>query len=607
MDWARAHPFLNGCGLLGTPEHPARWAHWPQWHVLDTDFGQGLNFLATWAAWRADAQRPQRLFFTAITDDPVTPEDLLRCTPSAPEWQPLTDELLAQWRGLLPGVHRLVLEQGAVQLTLCVGSSQEWLPTLDAAVDAVFLHGLGSDVGPEMGDLQLIRSVARLCRTGTALTANTAPPSLNAALVSGGFEVAPVAPLSSGQAALRAHFAPKWVPRHAPRPALAQPAGHALVVGGGLAGSAAAWSLAERGWTVDVLDAAEHPAAGASGLPAGLVAPHVSPDDAVLSRLSRSGVRLTLQRAAQCLQEHQDWAPSGVLEHRVEGKRGLPRTPVWASTGTDWSRTAHAAELALAHLPDHTPALWHAMAGWIRPATLVQAQLKHPHIRWHGGCAVHTLQRTDGQWQLHDANGRLLAQAPHVVLASAWATQGLLQQVGHETLPLNPLRGQITWGWVDALPPNAQALLPATPVNGHGSFVHGMPGPGNAQRSAWFTGSTFERGVTTGHIQPEDQAANQTKLARLLPDLAQAMAPAFEQAQAWAGVRCTLPDRLPAVGPVDSNRLAGLHVCAGMGARGLTLSVLCGEVLAALMHGEPWPLERKLAQGLMAERFVRTS
>jgi tRNA 5-methylaminomethyl-2-thiouridine biosynthesis bifunctional protein len=40
-----------------------------------------------------------------------------------------------------------------------------------------------------------------------------------------------------------------------------------------------------------------------------------------------------------------------------------------------------------------------------------------------------------------------------------------------------------------------------------------------------------------------------------------------------------------------------------MGARGLTLSVLCGELLAALMHGEPWPTERKLVHSMLAERF----
>lgn len=599
------HVFLDGCGLLEYSARPARWAKLPQWHVLETGFGLGLNFLATWAAWRADAQRSARLFYTAVEAWPVSPEDLLRSAAPFPELHDLSAELARQWRGLLPGIHRLVFEGGALQLTLCIGSAQDWLPTLDAAVDAVFLDGFSPAVNPEMWDTHVVKAVARLCRTGTTLATWNNPNELRDALTSCGFEVLTEACTPPKPNGLRAQFAPKWTPRHAPRLGLAKHDQYMVVVGGGLAGSAVAWSLAQRGWTVDVLDTADQPAAGASGLPAGLVAPHVSPDDAVLSRMSRSGVRLTLQRATQCLQDGRDWAPTGVLEHRVEGKRGLPRTPEWNTTGQAWSRTAEDTDLAAAHLPSGTPALWHAMAGWIRPATLVQAQLNHPNIRWHGGQQVHALQRTDGDWTLLAADGSVLARAAHVVLASAWATKGLLQSLGHEALPLNPLRGQITWGWVDELPASAQAMLPATPVNGHGSFVHGMPGPGGGQRPAWFTGSTFDRGVTTGHILPEDQTANQTKLARLLPDLAQAMGPGFAHAQAWAGVRCTLPDRLPAVGPVDPERLPGLHVCTGMGARGLTLSVLCGEVLAAALHGEPWPVERKLAQGLLAERFLR--
>jgi tRNA 5-methylaminomethyl-2-thiouridine biosynthesis bifunctional protein len=50
-----------------------------------------------------------------------------------------------------------------------------------------------------------------------------------------------------------------------------------------------------------------------------------------------------------------------------------------------------------------------------------------------------------------------------------------------------------------------------------------------------------------------------------------------------------------------------LCVLTGLGARGLTLSVLAGEVLAAQLHGEPWPLEPALAHKLLALRWGRSS
>jgi tRNA 5-methylaminomethyl-2-thiouridine biosynthesis bifunctional protein len=39
-----------------------------------------------------------------------------------------------------------------------------------------------------------------------------------------------------------------------------------------------------------------------------------------------------------------------------------------------------------------------------------------------------------------------------------------------------------------------------------------------------------------------------------------------------------------------------------MGSRGLTFAALCGELLAARLHGEPLPLEPRLAAALDTAR-----
>jgi tRNA 5-methylaminomethyl-2-thiouridine biosynthesis bifunctional protein len=53
--------FLCGCCQL-----PQRWRKAPQFCILETGFGLGLNFLATWNAWQADAQHCTRLHYVAI-------------------------------------------------------------------------------------------------------------------------------------------------------------------------------------------------------------------------------------------------------------------------------------------------------------------------------------------------------------------------------------------------------------------------------------------------------------------------------------------------------------------------------------------------------------
>ena len=379
----------------------------------------------------------------------------------------------------------------------------------------------------------------------------------------------------------------------------------ALVIGAGLSGSAVAYSLASRGWTVTVLDQATGVGAGASGLPVGLAAPHVSPDDNVLSRITRAGVNATLHRAQALLQSGTDWALSGVLEHNLGDKRRLPT----AASG-DTSTPASAELIDAAGLPPGTPALWHGHAGWLRPQQLVAAQLKNPDIEVRWSQKVTSITRHGDEWAVLGAKGESLGQAPLLVVASAYDSLALLQAQPGFAVPLNPLRGQVSFGLMADLASDlghdAMHALPPFPVNGHGSFISGVPTTDG--QPGWFIGSTFERNCEQAPVREEDHAANQVRLATLLPALGESMKSQFgsEKIQGWAGLRCTLPNRLPAVGPIDSQRLPGLWISAGMGARGISLAVLCGELTAAWLAHEPLPLPPELAKHLSAERYAKT-
>ncbi len=625
LDQAR-RVFLHGCGL------PAAWAGQPQWRILETGFGFGLNFLVTWAAWRADPQRPTLLHFVSTEAWPVSADDLLRATTAHPGLAPLAEELHRQWWGLLPGVHRLRFDGGRVLLTLYVGDTQTLLRQQSLTVDAVYLDGFSPQRNPESWSLHTLKAVARCCRRGTRLATWTIARAVRDALAQCGFDVTRVPGVPPKRDNLHAVYNPRWEPRTTRQPqATPQPMtpGPCIVIGGGIAGAATAASLARRGWQVVVLDQAGGPAAGASALPAGVFAPHVSPDDSVLSRLSRSGIRTTLQQARWLLSEGVDWSPCGVLEHRTDGTPGL--APGWADgPGGAWSQPAPPAALAEARLPPDATACWHHQAGWVRPARLAKALLAQPGIHWQGDSQVAQLRRmehpaTNGSaavpaWQALNAQGQVLAEAPTLVIAAGAGSLELL----HHRWPLQPVRGQVSWGVHADL---AAPLLPF-PANGHGNLVPRFPledSPGG--RQAWVMGSTFERGVETLPPSATDvRAAHTTNWARLqglLPRIAQQLAPAFAPAlatpgkgsaledsasaepalQSWAAVRCTAPDRLPIVGPVDAAGLPGLWVCTAMGARGLSLALLCGELLAARLQGEPLPLDAKLARALGTERL----
>src|SRR5688572_22061819 len=64
------HVFLAGSAL------PARWRGRDTFVVLETGFGIGLSFLATWEAWRGDPARPRRLHFVSVESRPFARADL---------------------------------------------------------------------------------------------------------------------------------------------------------------------------------------------------------------------------------------------------------------------------------------------------------------------------------------------------------------------------------------------------------------------------------------------------------------------------------------------------------------------------------------------------
>lgn len=542
------------------PKPPAHaWHGHSIWCIAQTTLDLPA-FLNAWAQWLADPERPTLLHVLAIAATAPTPQDLQNVASAQPVHAALIDQLAAQCWGLLPGMHRLRLSDGQVGgqvlLTLCVGSPADY-------ADLLARHPTGP------------------CTPSTAL-----PPV--------------------GERTV-------------------------TVLGSGMAGAGTARALAARGWQVTVLDAGEAPAAGASGLPVGLVAPHTSPDDSLISRLSRAGVR-TMQHAMHTLlQAGVDWAATGVQERRLPGKTrkgGAPQS--WlhelADAGQAWTCAASP--------PAPPNALWHAKGAWLRPARLVHALLQHPNIRWQGHARADALRAVNtaqgSAWQVLQ-QGQVLAQSARVVVAcgpgstqllvsaTAGATNDYSNDATHRpsTPPIRPLRGQISWGLmaeVTATAPSTNQtqpqpqhpaptladVWPATPVNGNGSFVHSVPtelGP------AWFAGSSFDRVNDQPVVLPADHADNLARLQALLPDTAQALGPVFANGvRGWAGVRCSVPDRLPVVGPV-AHASEGLWVNAAMGSRGLTLALLCGELLAARWHGEPLPLEAQLAQALDANRF----
>ncbi len=408
-----------------------------------------------------------------------------------------------------------------------------------------------------------------------------------------GFQLRKAPGLPPKRDCLEGEFDPAWQIRHrTPLPEPIAAPGRCAVIGAGLAGAAVAASLARRGWQVTVFEAGARAAAGASSLPVGVLAPHVSPDDALLSRLTRAGVRATWQQLEALLAEGRDWRACGVLERRAAGEDRLPAG--WTAEGPNESWRASGAQLRDAGLPADATALWHARGGWVKPVRLVEAWLAQPGVEIRTARPVARIEapaERRSAWSLRDAQGALLAEAERVVIAAGFESRDFAP-----TLALQPVRGQVAWGrMADGM------RLPRVPINGDGHLIAHVPDPEGA---LWLTGATFDRDSSDASPCAADADANRERLARLHADAALELSPVFERgdAKAWAGVRCASGDRRPLVGPLDPASPQGVWLCTAMGSRGLTFAALCAELLAAQWHGEPLALAASHARALDAQR-----
>jgi tRNA 5-methylaminomethyl-2-thiouridine biosynthesis bifunctional protein len=594
------HVFLGGNGL------PQRWAGRQRFVIAETGFGLGNNFLATWASWRADERRCELLHFLSVELNPPCLEDLV-VWPRDAEVRPLADELVRQWPAHTHGLHTLRFDDGRVWLHLAFGDVADWLPEWVARVDAFFLDGFAPDRNPRMWEPRLFKSLARLAAPDATASTWSVARAVRDGLVSAGFEVHKAPGQGGKRDITAARFVPPATRRSAPpgRPREREVDRHALVIGGGLAGCAAAWALAEQGWRSTVIERHAEPACEASGNSAGLFHGVVTRDDGLHARWHRAAALAFAPVAHEAIADGVPGAAEGLLrlEHEAGDaaamaaslrRLGLPASYVEALDAAEASRRAG---LALT-----SPAWFYPAGGWLSPRALSAWYLRRAGTlaTWQGSAGVDRLQRDGEVWQAVDAHGTVLASSRTVVLANAADAMRLL---GATDWPIESIRGQVS------IAPAAALQLPRLPVAGSGYLL-----PAIGERAVF--GATAQADDADGSVREVDHRLNLDRLAALTgqsPDLA------VHELAGRVGWRCTTGDRLPviggapdegaaAVGSADQPRFVprrqGLFVFTALGSRGIGMSALGARLLAAWVTAAPSPVEASLMDAVDPARFA---
>ena len=587
--------FLAGNGL------PRRWQGRARFSVLETGFGLGNNFLATWAAWRDDPQRCQRLYVVSIEKHPLRPADLARAHAASPAPE-LARQLVDAWPPATCNLHRCEFDGGRVQLLLAFGDIAAWAREIVASIDAFYLDGFAPARNPAMWDRGVFAMLARLAAPGATAATWSAASSVRDGLRGAGFVVESAPGDGAKRDITLARFAPRFVAPPPPGRVLpgAAPA-QAIVVGAGLAGALTARALAREGIACTLIDRHAEPAAEASGNPAGLFHGAVMGHDGPHARW----LRASALAAEPLLRE----ALAGGCAGRIDGLLRLESKLPWAAMRAlveDQALPASHVEAVdaeaatrIAGLRVTQPAWFYPAGGWIDPAGLVRHAIATAGVRWHGGRAVERIARAGPDWQAIDDAGRVIAAAPLIVLANAGDALRLAGLPAHW---LQRRRGQISW--------SVQPVVhgPRVPIASGGYVLRLADG-----RLLFGASNDDDRDPA---LREADHRGNRARLAALVGRALLAGDAALDGRVGW---RATSADRLPLAGPApdldaapapraDAVRLlprrTGLWLHTGLGSRGLTTAVLAAELIAAQASGAPWPLEADLVDALDPSRLL---
>lgn len=593
------HVFLNGNDL------PLRWRGKARFSILETGFGLGLNFLATWAAWRDDPQRPRRLDFVSIEMHPFSAEDLAVLHARWPGLARYSAALRSQWPMLTPGFHRLYLDDGQLCLTLLFGDAQQLLPQLRGRFDAIYLDGFAPTKNPDLWSDAIFKPLGRLSHADTTVATYTVAASVRIGLSHAGFLPEKRKGFGRKREMLIGRIAkPQAKPQRLNTESIDR---HAIVIGAGVAGCAIGERLAARGWRISLIERHHSPAQEASGNLAGIVRPMLSLDDNIASRLSRACFLFALRHWPSLVTEGLPlrWFPQGVLHLARDAAHEQLQRQIVDACGFPEEYVHYLAAEKTSDLLNWPT----AHGGWLfpggghaNPASLCQAYLQRfpDRIERLFIQEAISLQRKNDEWQALDMQGRIIAQARTLIVASGAEARQFAQTQG---LPIRRIRGQVSH-----IP---EGRMPALPL------ALTCEGYATPALDGWHcVGASYEL-KDNPNLSGVSTEGNLIRLEQMLPGSVSKLD--ATQLGGRVGTRAAAPDRLPLVGALPDHtatldrhtsrldavpRLPGLYGLLGLGSRGLVWHALAAELLASQLEGEPLPLEADLVEAIDPARFL---
>ena len=608
------HVFINGVG------GPADWATQEELTIAETGFGTGLNFLLTWSEWKKVAPPDAHLHYISLEGFPLKKSQLESALESFPSLTAEAKELLATYPLSIPGFHRRIFDGGRVSLTLMFGEAAEVLSQLTACVDAWYLDGFAPSKNPEMWRSEVLEQIARLSRPGTRLATFTAAGFVRRGLESLGFEMAKTPGFGRKRECLRGRFTAEEATESYEKPwfRAPKPLGRRkkiALIGGGVAGCAAAYVLNRADCEPVIIEKRDALAQEASGNPAGILSPRLTIGDTPQGRFYLASFLHSVGVYEKHLSKKQDiWLePRGILTvaRDADERQRQERLVEEHAFPEEFARLLDARQAEdLSGLPAPLGGIWYGLSGAIRPENVCRALAEGVEVVTG---EAHRLERHDDRWQIFSRQGNLLTEADAVVLTNGPLAADFLADC---PLTIFANRGQIAF-----LPAQDRPKVPFS----FGGYL--TPQFDSMQ----VLGSTYDRWRDAHDTSWE--AVTESHHLRCLDILAKHHPEHRKRygenppLNGRASLRAVTSDRMPLVGPLPiaaayendyadlrhgrrhktyppATYAKNLYVLAGLGSRGFQTALPSAEVLTAMITGTHMPFNRAVIEALHPARFI---
>ncbi len=615
---------------------PQRWLEFEnnkstEFSIIETGFGSGLNFFNTaehWLRFRKE-QKPKhlkKLNYTSIEGFPLTQADLSQIINTWNYKFSATGKFLQHYPPAIKGIYGLDFD--TVKLNLIFMPLDKALaqfePKGSSFFDCLYLDGFAPNRNESMWTSSLLRQISYFCKLKSTFSTFTSASAVRKSLINIGYKVQKIKGHGSKREMLMGDLENCDSSKYRSKtpwfefPTSNRNNQNIAIIGAGIVGCATAYSLARLGITSTLIDNNNEPGGTIKDFKASSYSPYFSADFNPISQL----YWLAYHRLEQYLQQHSnvDHQKCGIFyiannSQRFKALKSVYKLVKAGGLNLQWIEPDQTQTIT--GIKIHHPGLFNPNGGWVNVKSLCESFICQSPISVKFDTEVLRIERNKNSWLIHTSTDTYSFAS--VILCGG---AGLSMIEDYQLCQLDRLHGQLT-----AIS-NSNNLSALKTIINNGQYL--IPQHHNNEL---LVGSNYERSDSNSSNQTVNaDIENLSAVKDLNDDLNHSIKAEMNQlakhnkSHSIAGIRLSSRDHLPIIGPVPdilfykenypeyikSNRLKGcpmakyiegLLINTAHGSRGVTASLLAGEIIAALVTKQQYPIPTNLYHAVHPARF----